>query len=330
MNNELSEWTIKSSCNRVHQKPLRPLFVRATKNTFSRPLLHPGLLVLRTIVQGLDLGKNFSTVQANVVPLPVALDSERTEPSEEHEEEEDSNSHGSINEVVGGVFAAWKREPGSSGCTRSRANSCPFLVAADHGSLETVDELGERDILMVVEDVDSVEIALCTVPELEPQELTSVGWWSPAEFNSQSRTKVGDRSQFWVLLDNLGLMEERDEGLVCRLDQHELQGVSIESHALKGRDDGVKSRTACNVSDSTNVAVVEDGIFTVVGKTTDLLNESGWETMSISLVVNKLGRNVVVKVVSVGQRSGSSKDKVFESVEEGLRPLVQLLELRRG
>ena len=51
-----------------------------------------------------------------------------------------------------------------------------------------------------------------------------------------------------MLLNNLGLMEQRDEGLVSRLDQHELQGVSIESHALKGRNDGIKSRTACNYS----------------------------------------------------------------------------------
>ena len=57
--------------------------------------------------------------------------------------------------------------------------------------LKTVDELGEGDILMVVEDVDSFEIAFCPVPELEPQELTSVGWRCPAELNSQCRTKVG-------------------------------------------------------------------------------------------------------------------------------------------
>ena len=43
---------------------------------------------------------------------------------------------------------------------------------------------------------------------------------------------------------------------------------------------------------------MEDGIFTVVGKTPDLLNESGWETVGVSLVVNKLGRNVVVKLYS--------------------------------
>ncbi len=57
--------------------------------------------------------------------------------------------------------------------------------------LETVNELGKRDILMVVEDVNGLEIALCPVPELEPQELTSIGRRCSAELNGQSRTKVG-------------------------------------------------------------------------------------------------------------------------------------------
>lgn len=34
-------------------------------------------------------------------------------------------------------------------------------------------------------------------------------------------------------LDDLGLVEERDEWLVRCLDQHELKGVAIESYALK-------------------------------------------------------------------------------------------------
>lgn len=57
--------------------------------------------------------------------------------------------------------------------------------------LKTVDELGEGDILMVVKDVDCAEIALGSVPELEPQELTSIWRGCSAELNSQGRTKVG-------------------------------------------------------------------------------------------------------------------------------------------
>lgn len=55
-----------------------------------------------------------------------------------------------------------------------------------------------------------------------------------------------DGCQLGVLLHDLSLMEQRNEGLVGSLDQHELEGVPIESHALKGMSNGVKSRTACD------------------------------------------------------------------------------------
>ena len=59
--------------------------------------------------------------------------------------------------------------------------------------LKTVDELGERNILAVAEDMDGAEVLVGAVPELEPQELAGVGR-RPAELNSQSRAKIGWRS----------------------------------------------------------------------------------------------------------------------------------------
>ena len=56
--------------------------------------------------------------------------------------------------------------------------------------LETVYELGERDILTVAEDVDGAEVLAGAVPELEPQELAGVGR-RPAQLNGESRTKIG-------------------------------------------------------------------------------------------------------------------------------------------
>ena len=61
----------------------------------------------------------------------------------------------------------------------------------DCAYLETVDELGQRDILTVTEDVDGAELLVGTVLELEPQELASIGGRSTAELNGESRAIVG-------------------------------------------------------------------------------------------------------------------------------------------
>ena len=52
-----------------------------------------------------------------------------------------------------------------------------------------------------------------------------------------SVSALTDGCEFWMLISDLGLMEERDEGLVGGLDQHELKGIAIEGHALKRGDD---------------------------------------------------------------------------------------------
>jgi hypothetical protein len=52
-----------------------------------------------------------------------------------------------------------------------------------------------------------------------------------------------DGSKFRVVLNDLEHVEERDEGLVGGLDQQELEGVTVESDALKRVDDRVHNGT---------------------------------------------------------------------------------------
>ena len=52
--------------------------------------------------------------------------------------------------------------------------------------------------------------------------------------------------EFGVGLDHLSLMEQRDEGLVGRLDEHELKGIVVEGDALESLEDGAESGTAGN------------------------------------------------------------------------------------
>ena len=53
-----------------------------------------------------------------------------------------------------------------------------------------------------------------------------------------------DSLELRVALDHLGLMEERDERLVCGLDEHELERVAVERDALQGAEDGVEGGAA--------------------------------------------------------------------------------------
>lgn len=52
--------------------------------------------------------------------------------------------------------------------------------------------------------------------------------------------------EFRVRLDHLSLMEQRDEGLVGRLDEHELKGIVVEGDALESLEDGAEGGAAGN------------------------------------------------------------------------------------
>lgn len=57
-------------------------------------------------------------------------------------------------------------------------------------NLKTVDELGEGNVLVVVEDVNSLKVTSSSVLELEAQKLASVGRRSTAKLNSQRRAEI--------------------------------------------------------------------------------------------------------------------------------------------
>lgn len=197
----------------------------------------------------------------------------------------------------------------------------------DDGVLETVDELSEGDILVVVEDVDGLEGAVGTVAEPEPQELTSIRRGSAAKLDSESRAEVGNGGELGVLLDNTGLVEEGDEGLVGGLDEHELEGVIVEGNALESLEDGAQSGSASNVADAVDALVTEDGVLTEVSKSTGLLEEGRGKTVSVSLVVDELRGNVVVDIEDVLHVERTTEDEVPQGVEEGLSLLFGITNL---
>ena len=100
-------------------------------------------------------------------------------------------------------------------------------------------------------------------------------------------------------------MEERDERLVGRRDEHELEWVAIECDTLQGIDDGVEDSPASNytsgqcdcqkiryqgrhatVSDTAHGLVGEDSVLPKVGPSTSLLDESGRKTVGVGDVVD--------------------------------------------
>lgn len=53
-----------------------------------------------------------------------------------------------------------------------------------------------------------------------------------------------DGLELRVQLDHVGLVEERDERLIGRLDDHKLERVAVECDALKGLQDRAERRPA--------------------------------------------------------------------------------------
>ena len=113
-----------------------------------------------------------------------------------------------------------------------------------------------------------------------------------------------------MTVDHLGLVEEGDEGLVRRLDEHELERVTVESDALKGGDHGLQHCATRNykrtlvgsyaerdmlptVADTGHLRVGEDGVLTEVSPATSLFDERGWQAVRKGPVVNELAGHVV-------------------------------------
>ena len=123
--------------------------------------------------------------------------------------------------------------------------------------LSPVEEFREGNVSLVTESVESLEVVVGAVLELDPQEGTILGGRSTTEFEGKGRSEVGcklvttrvlasddsiltDTGKFGVVLHNLQHMEKRDERLVAGFDQKELEGVTVECDALEGVKDQVK------------------------------------------------------------------------------------------
>lgn len=72
------------------------------------------------------------------------------------------------------------------------ARARPLPVVLDLVVLGAVDELGERDVAIVAEDVERLEVTVRgTVLELEAEVVTRVGVRAPAELDREGGRKVG-------------------------------------------------------------------------------------------------------------------------------------------
>lgn len=127
---------------------------------------------------------------------------------------------------------------GGGSCRPAGTDLPPLTVVGDHGVLALVDELGERDVSPVAEDVHSLS-RVRAVRELETEEVACVGGRTADELNHQAGGRVRDSLQFRISVDDIGRMEEGNEGVVGRLDEEQLQRVSVKGNAFEGSKDSV-------------------------------------------------------------------------------------------
>lgn len=96
-------------------------------------------------------------------------------------------------------------------------------------------------------NVNGIKVTVSTVLESESEEITEIWSRATTEFdgenrcvvclgvlncNYQSGMSLTNSCQFRMFLDNLKLMEKRDKGLVCRLNQEELKRIIVECNAF--------------------------------------------------------------------------------------------------
>jgi len=241
-----------------------------------------------------------------------------------HGDKGEGTSIGGLSAAASDVFE------NSHGVALDATNFLPLPVAGDSGTLSTVDELSQRDICVVTEDVDVLEAVRGTVLEFDAEEVAEIGGRSTAQLNSNGRCVVGEAAEFRVVLGDAGLVEERNEWLVASFDQQELQGVAVESDALKRCEDGVHESATSNVTDTADIIIRENSILVEVGETASLLMETGGKAMRVGLVVGELGLNEIVDIPDVLESSRTAKNVIFDTLEERFCGLSFLLELGRS
>lgn len=68
---------------------------------------------------------------------------------------------------------------------------CRSRAIDDLTNLKAVNELRQRDVFLVTEDVDRLEVVRSTVLELEAQEVTHIRGTATAQLDRERRCEVG-------------------------------------------------------------------------------------------------------------------------------------------
>jgi len=222
------------------------------------------------------------TLQPGAALFGTALPHELDDAEKEATKSEASN--GVRNEVVG---RSGDTEEIVRGERVGTADVHPLLVAGDGSVLGAVDEFSQGDISMVAKDMDILEVGVGAVPELNAEEVADVRRRAAAELDGDGRGKIGNASEFGVLLGDSSLVEEGNEWLVGGLNQHELERVAIERNALERSKDRVKNCASSDISNTGNVSVGEDAMLVVVSPVACLFKEGGWKAVREGLVVSE-------------------------------------------
>lgn len=120
---------------------------------------------------------------------PPATHDARGEEHKEDGDERQEHADGRVRDSAARRRALRKTQDGGRGGDGARLG--PLAVAVDDGVLEAVDELGERDVLAVLEDVDRAEVLARPVAELEAEEVARVGRGRAAQLDRDRGPEVG-------------------------------------------------------------------------------------------------------------------------------------------
>lgn len=135
----------------------------------------------------------------------------------------------------------------------------------------------------------------------------------------------------------LKAMRSREVRIVCKIVRPATGRITI-----RARNSTCK--VILTVTNTVDIIVTENSVFVEIGEVAGLFEESGWETMSVGLVVGELRVDevvdlpkrhfnmtslvvvIVTHVPGVLEGSGAAKDVILHPLEEGLSILSLLLE----
>jgi hypothetical protein len=92
----------------------------------------------------------------------------------------------------------------------------------------------------VTEHVQSLKVVgVGAVPELDADKVPLVRSGTRTNFDGDGGSVIGQTPNLGVVFGDLGHVEERDHGLVGRLNEQNLEGVAVKGNALQSGEDRV-------------------------------------------------------------------------------------------